>query len=57
MTLKEAKQKIAERSQEYWDGYKGWSKEHPEMRADKYFEGKADGLEEALMILEAKHDA
>ena len=51
MTLKEAMGKITELSDEYWDGYKGWSKEHPEMRADKYFEGKADGLVEALAIL------
>lgn len=52
MTLKEAMDKMRTQLDMYWDNYKGWSKEHPEMRADKYFEGKADGIEEALSILE-----
>ena len=51
MTLKEAKQKIAERSQEYWDGYKGYTAEHPEWRGDPKYEAKADALDEALWIL------
>ena len=51
MTLKEAMGKITELSDEYWDGYKGYTDKHPEWRGDVAIQAKADALDEAMAIL------
>lgn len=52
MTLEDAKRKIKEKADGYDAGYSGLDEWHPEMLCDRYYEGKSDGLDEALMILE-----
>ena len=47
-----AKEKIEDRINFYWDSYKGWDGGDPELRGKPEVMGMADGLEEALSILE-----
>lgn len=52
MTLEEAKKEIKRRADAYYNGYKGWDKEKPEMRGSLNFLYSANGLDEALEILD-----
>ena len=52
MTLLEAKKEIEDRINHYWNSYKGWDGGDLELRGKPEVMGMADGLEEALSILE-----
>ena len=52
MTLEEAKEKIEDLGITYYRGYKGFIKEHPEMKGDISFFYKSEGIDKALYILE-----
>lgn len=52
MTLEEAKKEIKRRADAYYNCYKGWGKENPEMRGSLSFLYSSSGLDEALEILD-----
>ena len=52
MTLEDAKKEIKRRADAYYNCYKGWDKEKPEMRGSLNFLYSSNGLDEALEILD-----